>query len=296
MKFNVDDLVEKGLVKKKTYTEGIYKGLSVLKYSRKVFFDNLWHLDERLLECRGIVVGENDNVIVLPFKKVFNLGENDTQVDPELMVTCPRKVNGFMAAATLTDKYGLIVSTTGTLDSEFAVLARKWIEKGKWGSLWTGRTYLFEICDPSDPHIVDEDAGEYLIGCRFVTTGEMLSEEDLELESLFLNYKRPEVLKCTFKDLPLAIKHEGYMVRDSSTGETLCKIKSNYYLVKKALIRMGKNRSSLMFNNPLEFRKQIDEEFYDLHKYILDNYTLEQYTSFNQEERRNIFDNYFKKD
>lgn len=295
MKFNVDDLVEKGLVKKKTYTDGIYKGLSVLKYSRKVFFDNLWHLDERLLECRGIVVDEDDNVIVLPFKKVFNLGENNTKVDPELMVTCPRKVNGFMAAATLTDKYGLIVSTTGTLDSEFAEIARKWVEKGNTSDMNKGCTYLFEICDPSDLHIVEETAGAYLIGLRWHNKEKHLSsEEPLDLLAPFYGYKRPEVLECKFKDLPLDIKHEGYMIRDSLTGKTLCKIKSNYYLVKKALIRMGKNRASLMFNNPLEFRKQIDEEFYDLHQYILDNYTLEQYTSFNQEERRNIFDKYFK--
>ena len=38
MKLNVNDLVEQGLVRKKTYTEGKYKGLSVLKYTKKVFF------------------------------------------------------------------------------------------------------------------------------------------------------------------------------------------------------------------------------------------------------------------
>ena len=35
MKFNVDDLIEQGLVKKKTYTSGEFEGLSVLKYSKK---------------------------------------------------------------------------------------------------------------------------------------------------------------------------------------------------------------------------------------------------------------------
>ena len=37
MKLNVQDLIDLGLVIKKSYTEGIYKGLSVLKYHRKVF-------------------------------------------------------------------------------------------------------------------------------------------------------------------------------------------------------------------------------------------------------------------
>ena len=69
-KFNADDLVEKGLVTKKTYVEGEFKGLSVYKYSRKVFFDNLWGLDERLKDCRGIVVDENNEIISYPFTKV----------------------------------------------------------------------------------------------------------------------------------------------------------------------------------------------------------------------------------
>lgn len=64
-KFNADDLVEKGLVTKKTYNKGLYKGLSVYKYTRKVFFDNLWGEDSRLLDCRGIVIDTDYyNVIV----------------------------------------------------------------------------------------------------------------------------------------------------------------------------------------------------------------------------------------
>lgn len=51
MKLNVQDLIERKLVTKKTYTNGIYKGLSVLKYPKKVFYDNLWHLNDRLLDC-----------------------------------------------------------------------------------------------------------------------------------------------------------------------------------------------------------------------------------------------------
>ena len=55
-------------------------------------FNNLWNLDDRLLECRGTVVDKDWNVVVLPFKKVFNLGENDTQIDPEKEVILPEKI------------------------------------------------------------------------------------------------------------------------------------------------------------------------------------------------------------
>jgi len=293
MKLNVDDLVEQGLVKKKTYTEGKYKGLSVLKYSKKVFFKNMWHLDERLLECRGTVVDEDNNVIVLPFKKVFNLGENNTQVDPEREVICPVKVNGFMCAVTQTDKYGLIVSTTGTLDSEYTMLARKGVDTLDKGVFISGKTYLFEIVDKTDPHIVDEEEGTYLIGIRGLKYGNLLPEDSLDYEAEVLRSKRPKVHSCKFKDLDMDVKHEGFMIRDAHTGETLAKYKSSFYLIKKALLRMGKNRASLMFNNPEEFKKQIDEEYYELHKFIIDKYSLEDYIEFTQEERRTIFEEYF---
>ena len=98
MKFNVDDLVAKNLVTKKTYTEGPFAGLSVLKYKNNVFWDNLWHTDPRLLECRGMVVDAEDNVVIWPFTKIFDRFENNTDVPQDQLVCVPRKINGFMAA------------------------------------------------------------------------------------------------------------------------------------------------------------------------------------------------------
>jgi hypothetical protein len=294
MKLNVDDLIEQGLVRKKTYTEGVYKGLSVLKYTKKVFFKNLWHLDERLLECRGTVIDEEDNVIVLPFKKVFNLGENGTTVDPERMVTCPVKVNGFMLAVTQTEKYGLIVSTTGTLDSEFAVMGRKWVETLNQEGFILNATYLFEVCDKTDPHIVDEEEGIYLIGAQWNYESILVKESMLDTHAGELRAKRPQTVNCRFSELDMNPVHEGYMIRDYFTQEVLAKHKTPFYLVKKAIMRMGVKRASLMFNNPNEFKKQIDEEYYELHKFIIAKYSMEEYIDFTQEERRTIFEGYFK--
>lgn len=294
-KLDVTDLINQGLVKEKRYTDGPYKGLTVLKYSKKVFFENLWNEDERLLECRGTVVDEDNNIIVLPFKKIFNVHENGTEINPEEQIVAPRKVNGFLGCATVTEKYGLIISTSGTLDSDYVHLARKWIEKGNTDLMLEGNTYLFEICDKTDQHIVDEEEGAYLIGVRNHDTSDLMPEAYLDmLASNYLNYKRPEVWYGQYKDLP-ETKMEGYMIRkDTLCEETLAKLKSPYYLVRKAMLRMGKNRANLMFNSPSEFKKQIDEEFYDLHEFIISNYTNEEYISFNEEKRREILENYFQ--
>lgn len=42
--------------------------LSVVKYKRKVFFDNLW--DDFLVECRGLVIDTDYNVVVNPMTKI----------------------------------------------------------------------------------------------------------------------------------------------------------------------------------------------------------------------------------
>ncbi|WP_225388713.1 hypothetical protein, partial [Escherichia coli] len=70
----------------------------------------LWSIDSRLLECRGIVVDADDNVVIWPFTKIFNRFENGTDLPADELVDVVRKVNGFMASVGVY-KGQLIVST-----------------------------------------------------------------------------------------------------------------------------------------------------------------------------------------
>jgi hypothetical protein len=292
-KLNVDDLIAQGLVKMKSYTEGKYAGLAVLKYTRKVFFKNLWHLDERLLECRGTVVDSEDNVIVLPFQKVFNLHENHTEILGGTPVVLPMKMNGFMASATKTIQYGLIVSTTGTLDSDFAVMARKHIEAKSTDFMERGVTYLFEICDVSDPHIVPEKEGAYLIGARHIKSGTLAREVLLDGMS---DYMRPPVVSMYFSEalkVLQQVKHEGFMVRNVFNGDVMCKLKSPYYLSTKALMRVGKARIKVLFDNPEAFKERIDEEFYGIVDHITDIFTEGEWEALTEQGRRAHIEEYY---
>jgi hypothetical protein len=294
MKLDVSDLIEKGLVIKKTYTEGKYKGLSVLKYHRKVFYNNLWHIDERLLECRGTVVDEAWNVIVLPFRKVFNFGENGTTVDPEQVVICPRKVNGYMLSVTYNKAYGYIVSTTGSLDSEYVKLGEEWLETINKDALYEeGVTHIFEVCDKRDPHIVEENEGIYLIGRRYHDTGKMSSEYFLNGLSKAAECRRGELWVGKFKDLPTDVNHEGYMVKDYFTEEVLCKLKSPHYLSKKAIMRLGKAKVDILFDKPDLFKQRIDEEFYEFVDYLAENVDKEVWRSYNDQQRREFIERYY---
>lgn len=290
MKFNVDDLVEQKLVRKKAYTSGPYKGLSILKYTNRVHYDNLWHLDERLLECRGIVVDEEDNVIVRPFPKVFNVGENGLSFDPDQKVAIARKVNGFMLAVTPTIKYGLIVSTTGSLDSEFVALGLEWVETLNKGNMQVGYTYLFEVCDPSDPHIVEETPGIYYLGQRDIENGTMSQIEALSTQPYFLNCKAPDWDILKFKEIDLDVEHEGWAIYCPSTGNLLGKIKSKHYLSKKLLMRLSGNRVDKMYENPKLFKQNVDEEFYGIIDSIISVVDKETWKGYSDQERREFIE------
>ena len=294
MKFDVSDLIEAGLVRAKEYQE---LGLRVLKYKNEVFWKNQWHLDDRLLDCRGTVVDYDWNIVTMPFTKVFNYGENNTLVDLDKMVHAPRKVNGFMAAVTL-HKGVRLVSTTGSLDSDFVRMATETLDacvaddQHRMCGLLPNWTYLFEICHENDPHIVDEVPGAYLIGCRKNRIGGgMLSEIALDRIAEGNGWFRPRWDLHRFSDLlklSRQVEHEGFLVLDHITGKPLCKIKSPYYLVKKFFMRVGKRNLEKLFDNPEQFKHRIDEEYYPLLEYITDDYTKSDWEALTERERGDI--------
>ncbi|QDF14792.1 putative RNA ligase/tail attachment protein [Vibrio phage Pontus] len=304
MKFNVQDLIDRGLVKAKEYDNG----LKVLKYDRKVFFKNLWHLDERLLECRGRVVDADWNVIVNPFKKVFNYGENGT--GNELRTDClyreVHKLNGFLGCVTRSSEYGMLYSTTGTLDSEYAKMVEEMFLEHTLhiDEIHPDFTLMFEVCHPDDPHIVAEQAGIYLIGCRHTGEGEECEEEQFtekELDKLadFFGWRRPEHRLDTLDNIlarAKVSKTEGVMVCSALNDEHLFKYKTPHYLSKKLLMRLGKARVEQLFDNPEQFKKNLkDEEFFGFVEYVSSNIPRDVWKTMKDQERRNLIECWFDK-
>lgn len=271
------------LVSMKPAGEGMY----VLKYKKKVFFDNLWN--EYLEECRGTIVDEDFNIISYPFTKIYNYGVEDKApvLDPSTPVTAYRKVNGFMAAVTWCYKTNdILISTTGSTDSDYVVYIREMIGdnidmyrsvmiKNSW------YTYLFECCHPSDPHIVPEETGMYLLGIRRKEYGSKVEVGDyLNDQASFLNCKVPEMCKVTMEvlmDLSSKVHHEGFVFY-TDDGQS-AKIKSPYYLVNKFVARCN-NTDKLMRK---DIKKNIDEEYYPLIDKIQEN--IGEFTAMDEQSR-----------
>lgn len=299
MKFDVSDLVARGLVVVKAYENG----LSVLKYDRKVFFNNSWGKDARLLECRGRIVDANWNVIVNPFKKVFNYGENGTgkALRTDCLYREVDKLNGFLGCFTRHPKYGNILSTTGSMDSMHVGLFRELFEEEfqHVDNVPYGVTMMFEVCHPSDPHIVAEDVGIHLIGARFVETDERLSEAELDELAEYHMVGRPGHRIDTLENIckrAYSSKREGVMVCALSNDEHLFKLKTPHYLTKKLFMRLGKGRVEHLFKEPEQFKKWLkDEEFFGFVDFLTTNLNVDLWKMMQQEERRNYIEGYFSK-
>lgn len=259
-------------------------GIFVLKYSCRVFYDNLWN--DFLEECRGTIVDVDFNLIAYPFQKIYNYGvevkapvlKNDTKV------TAHRKVNGFMAAVTM-HTGELLVSTTGSTDSPYVAMAQELIDEDRYLEVckqWEGYTFMFECVHKNDPHIIPEKEGMYILGWRKNIWSSAVEHDPFALinfgsrfgcfhtESVTTNMARLQVLakEC---------RHEGY-VAYTDDGQAF-KIKSPYYLTAKWVARNPKTEKLLT----KEFKEQIDEEYYPLLTAIRDN--IEVYTALDEQAR-----------
>jgi hypothetical protein len=248
-----EPLIKAGLVKAREE-----RGLVVLKYANKVFWDNLWSQDELLLEARGHIFDANTGeCVVRPFHKLFNWDERPTGLSPFDSVIGVKKVNGFMGAVTFHKKHGMIFSTTGSVSSDFAKLAENhWKAAGLLLESGEGATHLFEVVDESDPHIIPEEVGLHYLSSRGVSRGDY----DLSM-GLVASCKNPDEIAGDLAGVTqkgLECNSGGYVIYKGLTPIT--KVKSRKYLFQKALARMREGRLVQFFNEGVDYSNKIFQD------------------------------------
>lgn len=274
------------LVKGKLAVEKIDGNLSTFKYARKVHFDNLWDKVPYMKEIRGIVYDNRTGELVqAPPQKSFNYGENGhwNDIPLDAPIHAYKKYNGFMACATI-HKGKIVISTTGTTNSEYAEWAKAEILKTlDVDHLDSEHTDLFEIIVPQDPHIVAEEFGAIYIGVRNKKDGEYRAQGRLYLNTL------GQMLK-ELQD----VKHEGFMVY---TGDgRCCKLKSPYYLGKKFIMRSNAQMVELMYDASKGFSycNRLDARWVPIVRKITYDVPKEQWLQLTDQQRRAIIEVYEK--
>jgi tRNA splicing ligase len=276
------------LVNMKECSDGIY----VLKYKKKVFYDNLWN--DYIAECRGSIVDADFNLVAYPFTKIYNYGiEKEAPVlSDDTEVTAFRKVNGFMIAATWRNG-DILISTTGSTANDYVDMAKEmmlthqsWVD---WQLAFNrsdmdGMTFMFECVHPNDPHIVPEKAGMYVLGYRDNVWGSKVGHNVSVLQDLrtVFNCYVPEHYKVTMAELKVMAKecrHEGYVFY--TADGVSAKIKSPYYLTSKWVARNPRTDKLVDMNK--DIKHQLDEEYYGLVDAIRAN--IVEYTAMDEQAR-----------
>jgi len=279
---------ENGLVNMKEAGEGIY----VLKYKKKVFYDNLWN--EYIAECRGSIVDKDFNLVAYPFTKIYNYGiEKEAPVlDDQTQVTAFRKVNGFMVSVSYHNNE-VLVSTTGSTSGDFVAMAKEMMLKHMPWADWQmalmaddcrDMTFMFECVHPNDPHIVVEKPGMYILGYREKTWGSKVGHDPFMLQELgrMFNCMVPENYTTNMvrlKQMAKECKHEGFVFY--TEDGVSAKIKSPYYLTSKWVARNPRTDKLVDLNK--DIKHNLDEEYYPLVDAIRAN--IVEYTAMDEQAR-----------
>lgn len=261
-------------------------GIFVLKYKKAVFFDNLWN--DFLEECRGTIVDAEFNVVSRPFTKIYNYGieAKAPVLSMDTMVDAYRKVNGFMVAVTWHNG-DLLVSTTGSTDSDFVAMARELIDAERYSRVckeWHNTTFMFECVHPNDPHIIPEKTGMYLLGYRPKdwTSNVSLTPKMLRMLEVEFDTVTVEHFQMSMSELLTAVKsvrHEGFVFY--TQDGVSAKVKSPYYLTSKWVARNP--RTDKLVDTKRDIKQNLDEEYYPLVDAIRAN--IVEYTAMDEQAR-----------
>jgi len=128
--------------------------LWIYNYTQKTQYERFWN--ETTLMCRGLILDDQFNIVVIPFKKFFNLSEHKQdgmQPIPNLPFEVTEKMDGSFLQI-FKYKGETICASRGSFTSEQAIAAYEIISEKK-DIYEKGKSYRFELIAPWNRVVVD---------------------------------------------------------------------------------------------------------------------------------------------
>jgi RNA ligase len=229
---------EKELVQKQTHPT---LPLTIWNYTPKVQYGEgnnqykFWN--DVTKQCRGLVTDNEGNVIARPFKKFFNIEEN--QHTPTEQFDVYEKMDGSLGIL-FNYKGEWVLATRGSFTSDQAVKGTELLQKYDYNRLNPDYTYLFEIIYPENRIVCTYDFEDLvLLGMIHTQSGYEVNihsgnDEDVRFKNLLNNLgfnivrKYDGISDYTYLKHAIADNKEGFVVRFSN-GDRM-KIKGEEYL------------------------------------------------------------------
>ena len=227
MKYDLNiiaDYVSKGLVIGQAHST---LPLAIFNYSRTCQYDRLW--DAVTLNCRGLILDTEGNIIARPFPKFFNYEEHTAEEIPNELFEVYEKMDGSLGICFYYNGEWHM-ATRGSFTSEQAIKGKEMLDKYDTSKLNTHYTYLFEIIYKENRIVVDYDF-EDLVLLAVIDT-ETGAEPGLDFVNThdFRVVMRYNTFGEGFDELKKEISkdNEGYVIRFS--GGMRMKIKGDEYV------------------------------------------------------------------
>lgn len=247
--------------------------LTIYNYSKFCQFKSEWN--EVTLQCRGLILDKDYNIVAKPFSKFFNLEEEKSI--PNEPYTIYEKLDGSLGILFYYD--GWHIATRGSFTSEQSQRAQQILDQ-KYSNLLDSLnkdcTYLFEIIYPENRIVLDYGDREDLIMLGIMNRVTLQEEELKDYGFPYLKPSQYDGMSFKqLKDLNLQ-NHEGFVIKFQS-GKRI-KIKFEDYVRlhgivtefsnKKVweMLRDGKDINELVEIVPDEFFQKVKEVKEDLEK------------------------------
>jgi hypothetical protein len=231
-KSRLDALVEERLVKRDKHPDA---DLYIYNYADRVQYDRLW--TDELMQCRGLILNGEGDVVARPFRKFFNFGEHQGTL-PDGPYEVWRKYDGSLGILYWWGNVPMI-ATRGNFSGVQAKTANNLLYKQyETHRLDRAITWLFEIIYPENRIVVDYGKTRELrlLGGYVTATGEWVPP-DASLGfpiAEMLTVCDPDTDPSTWSAIGDA-NEEGYVLRWPSSDFRL-KVKLEEYLRVHRLI------------------------------------------------------------
>lgn len=250
----------------------------IYNYSQTVQFQRLW--DEVTIDCRGLILNGNGEIIARPFRKFFNLEEHNLADIPfGLKYTVFEKMDGSLGITYKGEDGMVYVATRGSFESDQAIKATDMMHSNhRLYEFVSGfsdeHTFLFEIIYPNNKIVVDYANQEKLVllGSYNRNTQEFLLPSYWKENFDFLEIPQ-EFFVNSIEELKNLNKpnFEGYVIRFDN--DFRIKVKLDEYVRLHRLMTNISNVSiweSMKDNKNMEsFLVDVPDEFYGWVKSIV---------------------------
>lgn len=151
----IEEMVAKGYINVEKHPSA---DIFIYNYSKSCSMEGVWN--EATLQCRGVIVDKDYNILARPFEKFFNYEEiEDKSIIPGGAATAYEKIDGSLGITYWLDGVPYI-ATRGSFVSDQAkhateILHTKYKDGCTLMGTQKGYTYLFEIVYPENRIVVD---------------------------------------------------------------------------------------------------------------------------------------------